>query len=236
MNKLSIVTTILASTFLLAGAQTASIKEATAKPVRAPMPNQRGSGYDMQNMGGAALSGKTGSVMMKGKQGDVSQSWKPVSKSGDAQGAQGTMMAIPPMQVTTGDPEIDAQIKVLTTEMEAKLKAIHEEYAAKIKAIAGDKLAKTGPQGDAKNTDMMKKMNTDMTKKMEEVKNKRAAGGEAPEMPVYMDQQSTTGTVGRGKMDEKMMGRPQPQAKVMQEGVGGIRYNNLFNTTSLGGN
>jgi hypothetical protein len=42
-------------------------------------------------------------------------------------------------RLTTGDPVIDDQIKVLNKEMETKIKALREEYALKIKAIIGDK-------------------------------------------------------------------------------------------------
>jgi hypothetical protein len=43
------------------------------------------------------------------------------------------------MMMTTGDPVIDAKLKVLNEEMDAKIQAIRIEYQAKIKALIGDK-------------------------------------------------------------------------------------------------
>jgi hypothetical protein len=43
------------------------------------------------------------------------------------------------MIMTTGDPVIDAKLKVLNEEMEAKIKALRDEYQAKIKALIGDR-------------------------------------------------------------------------------------------------
>jgi hypothetical protein len=57
-------------------------------------------------------------------------------------------------QLTTGDENIDSQVKALNKEMEDKIKAIRDEYVAKIKSLVGDKkiirpvmMATTTPPG-----------------------------------------------------------------------------------------
>lgn len=64
----------------------------------------------------------------------------PSKNQAGALGQSGLVRVAPPMaQIMTGDPVIDAQLKVLVTEMETKIKAISEEYGIKIKTLVGSR-------------------------------------------------------------------------------------------------
>lgn len=245
MNKLSLLTILLATTVFCAGAESVPANSTNIKKGNVSMMVQKGPATDKQKAT-TMLSKPTGTIM-KVKQGEYPQSVKATSINGKAQGGVGAMI-MPPTQMMTGDAEIDAQLKALTVEMEAKIKAIHEEYGAKIKAILGDRPVQANPQIPV---DDMKR---DMIKKMEEMKKKQTSTGKAPEMPVYMDGKNTMGggtselakkncpdcnlpskTCPDGKVVPMNMMCPS-QGKTMQEGIGGIRYNNLFESKSEGGN
>jgi hypothetical protein len=59
------------------------------------------------------------------------------------------------MTPTTGDPAIDAQLKVLAKEMSEKMKAINDDYQAKVKALVGTRVLRYGNVIMASTTSVM---------------------------------------------------------------------------------
>ena len=160
----------------------------------------------------------------------------PSQGSGVSQGQVQVVRMMPPIaQMTTGDPSIDAQLKVLLAEKDAKIKAIEEEYMVKIKAIIGThSLNKIeGEKGnetkdnhlDVKNnkekmiSDYKEKQNQE-TERLEKMK----SASHPSEMPVFDDNknqnenQKPTTQVGRPVMQTQEQ-PPMPN----QPSMGGIK-------------